>query len=455
VKAIARLMLVYFVGTPLRRGLSLLGAAATVIGIAALLYLPPLVAQWGQQSQFSLAVEAFLTLLPLIGVTLLLFGGSLMPAAVSHFASSHYAYVLPHGRIKLLASALVMVVLLAAISSGASIAYYINTGMPFETLTSRMWVATFLTYTLVYLVLWLVGQSQSALAVIGASLLVVPALLMPLRLMNPLIPLRWAAIPAIALWIAIAAALLFASRMKVLAARTRRALRRREAAAFAAQYEGGNEIDLMVGTSRPWVLALGQVVPIVVATYFIGRMYGDVAIDTKTKVWLFYLTIFSVLSGGSASFAAARSRALWLRARWMRPELFLRVEAAFWKHNGYALGILLVTMAAVGSVFDLPIRPLAFGLALLALGTTVSTYLGLTLTRSIGWLQASVAVGSMLLLLTTAIYATDREVAAGTIATLEAALAALALVLRHVAKRRWLALDWMECRPEAAARGAS
>ena len=59
------------------------------------------------------------------------------------------------------------------------------------------------------------------------------------------------------------------------------------------------------------------------------------------------------------------------------------------------------------------------------------------------------------LLLTTAIYATDREVAAGTIATLEAALAALALVLRHIAKRRWLALDWMECRPEAAARGAS
>jgi hypothetical protein len=59
------------------------------------------------------------------------------------------------------------------------------------------------------------------------------------------------------------------------------------------------------------------------------------------SIWLFYLTIFSALSGAITSLAATRSRALWLRAHWTRGELFARVEAAFWRHNSYALGVLL------------------------------------------------------------------------------------------------------------------
>jgi hypothetical protein len=112
------------------------------------------------------------------------------------------------------------------------------------------------------------------------------------------------------------------------------------------------------------------------------------------SIWLFYLTIFSALSGAITSLAATRSRALWLRAHWTRGELFARVEAAFWRHNSYALGVLLIVLVAIGTYVGLSTQLLGFGLPLLLLGSAVSTYLGLMMTRGIGWLESVLAVGS-------------------------------------------------------------
>jgi hypothetical protein len=146
---------------------------------------------------------------------------------------------------------------------------------------------------------------------------------------------------------------------------------------------------------------------------------------------------------------------LGLRADWTRAELFARVEAAFWRRNGYVLGVLLITMVAVGAYFGLPNRALAFGLALLVLGTTVSTYLGLLITRPISWRISALAVSSVVLLLTTSFYATYPNTSAATIIELEVALGVLAAALRGLAQRRWLELDWMACRADRTARGAA
>jgi hypothetical protein len=253
----------------------------------------------------------------------------------------------------------------------------------------------------------------------------------------------------------VAAALLFAPRIRRAATTLSAPLRRHAANGFASVYDGGDEVELMIGTARPWLLALWQVVPIVLAAYLAGWLFGDVAVDRKVNLWLGYLTMLTMLSAGAATFAPARSRALWLRAHWTREELFARVEAAHWKRNSYALGVLLVAMVAVGTYFGLPTRPLAFGLALLVLTATVSMYLGLTITRSIGWGITAIALGSILLLLATSLYVTSPRTAASTIVALEALLAALAIALRAFAKRRWLGLDWMLARPEATARAAA
>lgn len=448
-KAVVRLMLVYFTGTALLRTVSVLGLTAIVAGTAVLVYLPPLVGQVGLPSRFSLAEEALLMLVPVAGIIALLFGGALMPTMVSRLAGSHYAYVLPHARGKLLASAFGTVAFVALMAS-AAMYVTMNSKLPHVSfIYARLLLGSLLTYSTTYLVLWFVSRFRGPLAALGGATLVIGTLVLPLRFMGATVPLRWAIIPTVALWIVIAIALLLAPRLALLRANRRRPTWRMSA------YAGGDELDLMIGTSRPWLLALGQIVPIVVAAKLIAWLYGDVATDIQVKVWLFYLVILSVLSAAAASFAATRSRALWLRAPWTRAELFARIEAAFWRRNCYTLGVLLVTMAAVGVYFELPNRALAFGIVLLGLATAVSTYLGLVVTRAIGWGVATLAVGGMLLLFMASINATDPRASMATIMLLNFTLAALAVALRSIAKRRWHDIDWMLARPETAVHAAA
>ena len=86
---------------------------------------------------------------------------------------------------------------------------------------------------------------------------------------------------------------------------------------------------------------------------------------------------------------------LWLRNHWTRAELFHRVEAAYWRYNAYPLGVLLLLYAGIGSYLEFPTPRLAFGLPLLALGSIASLYLGLTMTRGLGWLEAALGVLTM------------------------------------------------------------
>jgi len=119
-----------------------------------------------------------------------------------------------------------------------------------------------------------------------------------------------------------------------------------------AAHVPGREIDPLLGTANPWLLAVGQFVPIALAAR-IGFY--------SAEVWLFYLTIFSTVGGAIAGQAAERSRGIWLRARWSRDELFLQVERAFWRHNNYVLGILLVLMIGIGSYAGMSVTLLAVG----------------------------------------------------------------------------------------------
>jgi len=70
-----------------------------------------------------------------------------------------------------------------------------------------------------------------------------------------------------------------------------------------AAHVPGREIDPLLGTANPWLLAVGQFVPIALAAR-IGFY--------SAEVWLFYLTIFSTVGGAIAGQAAERSRGIWL-----------------------------------------------------------------------------------------------------------------------------------------------
>jgi hypothetical protein len=448
---VLRLILGYFTGTPVLRGITALGAIGVIGGSAAFLYLLPLVGSQGGPSRFSLWQETVVTLLPIAGLLCVALGPSLLPTLFARLASSHYLYVLPYGRVKLLASAFATVLLVALVATLTIGVYYYRSPLALGPVLERAFVISLLTGSLLYVVLWLTGRSASATGLLVGSLATIATLVLPIRFIAwPSRPLAVYWVAGALLWSVFAAAFLLAPRHKRAFGRLQQVFGGRSA---DATYDGGREIDFLIGTARPWALALGQIVPILIATYFLNGFQRNMA-PSAPSPWLFFLTILSILSGAIASVAATRSRGLWLRAHWTRAELFRRVEDAFWRHNSYALGVLLVMLVGVGTYFYLPTGTLAFGMGLLMLGTALSTYLGLMITTRIGWSDAALAVATMVALMLVAVYASAPATPAVKIVGLEVLLVAATLILRHVARRRWTNLDWMLCRADGGVRAS-
>src|SRR5690606_918581 len=133
-----------------------------------------------------------------------------------------------------------------------------------------------------------------------------------------------------------------------------------------------------LGTARPWLFAAGLAVPFGAALWFF---------DDPT-VWSFYLALFAAILGGLAGFAAARTRRLWLRTELDRAALSAQVERAYWRHSAYGLAALTICHVALGLYTGLPPVKMAWGILTLAVGTLACLYLGLTMTRGIGWRTA-------------------------------------------------------------------
>ncbi len=112
-KAVLKLVFIYFTGTPLLAVTMALGVLAVVGGSVVYLYLPPLVGGQGGPSRFSLGVEALIFMTPVAGVIAVAFAASMLPTLFARLAASHYLYVLPYGRVKVLASVFVTLTLVA------------------------------------------------------------------------------------------------------------------------------------------------------------------------------------------------------------------------------------------------------------------------------------------------------------------------------------------------------
>ena len=449
-KAVARLMLAYFTGTRLLSIVTALGLIAIVGGSAVLFYLPPLVAQHGLPSRFSLAEEAALQMAPVAGVLCFIFGASLLPSMSMRLVTSHYAYVLPYGRVKLLASAFGTVALVSLVASTTVTLFFMDAGFPFLLMFRRGFLVSLTSNTILYCVLWFIGRSSSIGKLLGVAA-AVATLVVPLRYQVPGTSITPVWIACALLWATLTAGVLLAPRMKLAYGGTRHSLAQRFGG--ASYRGGGREVDFMFGTANPWPLALGQIVPIAIATYYL-RDYHPYAADAPNPL-LAVMTILSVVSGGLTAVAATRARALWLRTHWTRAELFGRAERAFWGHNCFVLGVLLVALVAVGSWLELPTRMLVLWLGLLMLGTTLSTYLGLIVTASLGWTECVLAAATMVALLMMSIYTGAATTPPATIVALYAALAVAALAFRQLAARRWARLDWMLCRADSTVRPAT
>lgn len=441
-KAVVRLLIVYFTGVPLLRWLGIATIITTALATYGLLTRPQLLfTPYESGLGVVLIVLIWLALcIPFFG---LFFGSALMPLMVGRFAVGHHLYVLPAGRVKILASAIVTTILVSIPTSIVVGAAY--AGLPFgtEAAMARAFVGSIGGYGVLYFVLWCLASLRGGVArLLAGTMIMIASMALPLYFITRggTSSILWPAVATVVVWLAFAAIFLLAARLKRALSTCRAWLGDRYLAFFGTDYRAGREIDLVLGTSQPWLLGLGQVLLIAIASPLVAW----------PPLWLFFLTLFGAISGAVTSFAATRSRALWLRANWPRPELFKRVEAAFWRYNLHALAVLLILLVAISSYYDLPTAWLVLGLPLLVLSTVASTYLGLMMTRGLDWPEAILGAVTMAVLMAASALIVKQNV--DVVVALEATAAALALTFRHLAQQRWSGVDWMLCRPELGVR---
>ena len=430
-KAIARLVLTNFAPTPLLRAFSIAGFV--MFGVTF----------WALRARSH--NDDFFMWFGAIADLLLIAATSLMPLMFGRLARSHAIGVLPLGRLKLLISAF-LTLLIVSLPVPLCISFGFSPAVLWQfvfTLLGQMIAIGWL-----YLAMYFVSSQRAIAGYIKGLLVILAAVISPLRDSITLdVTVIGKAVQLAVIWGVFSTGFLLWPMWKTRIARVRNAATAGSNLLLRRRVEG-REVDLMLGTAHPWLLATAQVVPIAFAAT-IGFY--------KASVWIYYLTIFSTVAGAIACQAAERSRALWLRSGWSREELFARVERSFWRHNSYVLAVLVVLMIGIGSYAGLPATLIAAGLPLLAIATLLSTYLGLMITRGLHLLEAMLAITSMMVLMAVAILAARSTTNLRWVVLSEVVLFAAVIVFRSVARRRWAHIDWMLCRPDRAlsARAAS
>jgi hypothetical protein len=436
-KAVARLVYSYFMSTPMTRTLTLAGLGLCAFSMYVLTSWP--------QSEHMLAFAA-------AGQIALFLGSAMMPLLFGRMAQGKAMVLLPYGRLKLLASALITVALVAA-PAGLLMPFVFVAGMSgkmsdlekysqLREYATNLGLITYTSFCIIagwlYLAMWFLSSQRNLAGLAKGLLVIVFTLFLPAREIRELsATIAWNVQALAVVWTIFGAGFLFWPRLKKTIAHWRLP-NLTSSIAMPGQRISGREIDLILGTGNPGLLIAALTVPLVIATR-IGT--------GAPAIWLFFLTIFSTVTGAIAGQAAERSRALWLRRGWSRADIFLEVERSFWRHNFVVLGVLLALMVLIGSYAGLSLSLLAAGLPLLILGTALSTYLGFMITRGLRWVEAALGIAIMLGLMAIPILLEPGNANLVAVCVVQGCLAFLVFILRSIARRRWAQIDWTQCRP--------
>jgi hypothetical protein len=435
-KAVARLMISYFVGSVYSKWLTVTGLLLMLGSLYVLMYLP--------QTEHMLA-------LAFPGIIVFFLATSFMPLTLGRLAQSHAARILPGARIKLLASAIMTVLLVclpvlvltplayvAGMSADLSkldefpplLDYTLNLAL--VTYTSSCIIATWM-----YVFMWFVSDQRNLFGAAKAMVIMLLLMILPAREIRDLNATFLGNLVQMAgLALIFSVAFLCWPKIKLRLARRGSA---RVPRASPTRDLAGKEVDVILGNANPWLLIVSLVLPLIAITR-LG--------DGNISFWIFFLMISTIVSGASAGQAPARSRALWLRGDWSRSELFSAVERSTWRHTGLVLAALLLSLIVIGAIVGIPRDVLIIGVPLLILGMTLSTYLGLMITRGIRWPEGLTGAFVMLGLMGVALDAGSETMSYTTAFLTLFVLALLSVGLRLIARARWSRIDWSLCRTD-------
>jgi hypothetical protein len=432
-RAVFALLQTYFGATTLGRQVSLVSAIFLAIGFGSRMVYPEfaIMFQTGYMPDTPPALQFLIAVVPVLGIFGLFFGTFMLPVVLAQISSTRRLHALPHGRAKVIVSAIACVVIVA-LACTLILGFYVPPALRDD---FRTFSAALAGYTMLYGILWLIARSRTAFGRLSAGMLLIAALAIPAWL-APRTDTAAYVIATVLLWSVVGAAIGRPARSDGSVARFRSRFMRHAAGdghgAVCARASEHERVDALVGTARPWLVALSPVLPAAIAVFFVPPAEG----------WLFYLTLFAMLSGAIASLAARRSRALWLRTQWSRDEIFARLERAFWRQNSCALTVLALAHAAICIYFSLPLRTGLLGALLLALATASSTYLGFMMTRRIHWAEVPLLLVTMILVMTSAVSISDAAMGPAWAIAQMLVLVAATLAFRVLARRRWHGIDW-------------
>jgi hypothetical protein len=436
--AVLRLVLMYFAATPLQRGLSAIGLIFILVGAVSRVFVSGSVFTAASYGPDAGMAAILLLSLPWFGMLLLVAATTLMPAIVERLAVGRSTGVLPGGRARLLASMLLAAGVLSSIVACEATVAFIDFQIEasYMTVFYRTLFMAFIDFGLIYAAIWLVTKTNGVWRLAGVLWIVV-SIGIPLRYIGGIPALSPLEGFGLASWIVFGSLVLSGGRVRRsfrnAIGHTRVAFRR---LLPATSYRPGHELDLMLGTTHPWFVAIGQIVPIAVMAILIR----------EPRVWLAVLMMFSAMAGAVACQAGHRSRQIWLKLDVTRDVMARQVESAFWRYNAPALGVLVLVFLALSVLAGFDSIEIGFGVTLLILGCTACTYLGLMITRELGWFEASLCILTMAALVIAAIGAMRGNFLVAI--QLEALLLALTILFRWLAMSRWAGLDWMRCRAE-------
>ena len=441
-RAVGRLIWTYFTATPLMKGLSGIGIVLFTAGLYWYSHLTQ-----SQMMQVMRGAGSFVEFLPMsmpfFGMICMLGSTIMLPSIAERIALGRSVWVLPGGRVSLLVSVVVTAAILAVIVAFEANTLFFGFGSVWyrSEVFYRTLLMAFIDLGFIFTAIWLVGKTSGIWRLMGV-LVVIISITLPLRYIGRIPPLSPFEGLGVLGWVVFGVVLLAGGRIRHAHGGIKvwftRALKK---LAPTSDYVGGNELDLLLGTAAPWIVALGQTVPIAVMAVLIP----------ESRVWPAVMIIFSAMAGAITSQAASRCHRLWLRFDWDRATLVRRIEGAFWRYNSKSLGVLLVLYVALGLYAEYPTVLIFHGLFLLTIGCAACTYLGLMITRGLGWFESCLCILTLIVLDVAAIV-TMRD-SYDIVLQLEAVLVVLTIAFRYMALSRWVELDWMRCRPEIQARG--
>ncbi len=439
-RAVARLVWTFFMATPLLRWFAGVGAAAFLAGLVGYLMVPAWALGSGSRPE-ALWLQALVEALPFIGLLLLLAASSRLPAIVERLAFGRAIWLLPAGRGRLLVATVIPALILALLTATASTFAFLH--FPIEMSYSKVFWRTslmaFVDIGLIYAAIWLCGKTSGVWRLVGVFWMLL-SLLIPLRYVSGVPPFSPLEGIGIAVWVVFAILLLTGGYLRHSLAGWRARLETvRSVLVPVAAYREGSEIDLLLGTSRPWIVAFGQIVPVAAMLFLIPPQ------SPLMIVAFVFLMLMSAIAGAITSTAAERSRRLWLRCDLDRDQLRRAVELAFWRYNAWCVGVLMLAYLAIGAWLRLPTDIVATGVGLIVASAVASTCLGLTITRGVGWIESALCIGTVAILVRATFTTLTRDLREAI--ALELLLVAFAIGFHLLAQARWKRLDWMRCRP--------